>query len=249
MRPMRHLLASIVILSMSPMYSPLAAAQSLTLTATEWPPYVAAGVQRNGFAMALVGRALERAGYEVTASVEPWPAAFDATVAGERDVFASLWYTDERAESLVFSEPYITNEITFIRLSSSGLRVRDRADLDGLRIGVVDDFAYSRESLDTAGVDVQASGSVGENVVRLREGELDLVVADRRVALREINERALATLFDVLPEPVLTRGLRIAVSRQRDDAAEIVAAFETEIGKMREDGSFNAILASFRVSD
>jgi len=249
MRPMRYIHAIIVTLSMSPMLLPLAAAESLTLTATEWPPYVAAGVQRNGFAMALVGRALERAGYEVSASVESWPAALDATVAGERDVFASLWYSDERAELLVFSEPYISNEITFIRLSSSGLHVRDRADLDGLRIGVVDDFAYSRETFDTAGINVQASGSVAENVARLREGELDLVVADRRAALHEINERALATLFDVLPEPVVTRGLRIAVSRQRDDAAEIVAAFEAEIGKMREDGSFNAILATFRVSN
>ena len=75
------------------------------------------------------------------------------------------------------------------------------------------------------------------------------MLADRRVALAEINERALAKLFDVLPDPLITRGLRIGVSKKRSDATEIVAAFDAEIAEMHEDGSFNAILATFRVSN
>jgi ABC-type amino acid transport substrate-binding protein len=52
-----------------------------------------------------------------------------------------------------------------------------------------------------------------------------------------------------MPEPLLTRGLRIGVSKEREDAAAIVEAFEQEIAKMQEDGSYNAILATFRISD
>ena len=75
------------------------------------------------------------------------------------------------------------------------------------------------------------------------------MLADRRVAMTEINERALAKMFDVMPGSLVTRGLRIGVSKERADAAEIVAAFEREIDKMLEDGSYNAIMATFRISD
>lgn len=225
-----------------------AEADELRLTASEWRPYVDSDVMRSGFAVALVSRALERAGYDVSIDIGPWPQALEDTVAGKHDVFATLWFTDERAESIVFSEPYIDNEITFVRRSDSGIRFREREDLLGLKIGIVDDFAYSSESIDTTGIEIVSSASVTESIAQLREGELDLVLADRRVALAEINERALAKSFDVLPDPLITRGLRIGVSKQRDDADAIVAAFEDEIAKMREDGSFNAILATFRVS-
>lgn len=224
-------------------------ADELRLTASDWRPYVDSDAQRSGFAVALVSRALERAGYEVTVDVGPWPQTFEDTVAGDHDVFATLWFTDERAESIVFSEPYIKNDIVLVRRSDSDIRFREREDLLGLKIGVVDDFAYIARSVDTTGIEIVSSSSVTENIAQLRGGELDLVLADRRVALAEINERALAKSFDVLPRPLITRGLRIGVSKQREDADAIVAAFEQEIAKMREDGSFNAILATFRVSD
>jgi polar amino acid transport system substrate-binding protein len=224
-------------------------ADELRLTASDWRPYVDSGVQRSGFAVALVSRALERAGYDVSIDIGPWPQTLEDTITGRHDVFATLWLTDERAESIVFSEPYIQNELVLVRRSDSDIRFREREDLLGLTIGIVDDFAYSSESIDTTGIKIGSSGSVTENIAQLRDGELDLVLADRRVALAEINERALAKSFDVLPDPLITRGLRIGVSKRRDDADTIVAAFEDEIARMREDGSFNAILATFRVSN
>ena len=225
-----------------------AEAEALRLTASEWRPYVDSDVERSGFAVALVSRALERAGYEVSIDIGPWPQALDDTISGKYDVFATLWFTEERANSIFFSEPYIENELAFVRRSGSDIYFREREDLLGLKIGVVDDFAYSSESIDTTGIDIVSSGNVTENIARLREGDLDLVLADRRVAMAEINERSLAKSFDVLSRPLIARGLRIGVSKQREDADAIVAAFEKEIAKMREDGSYNAILATFRVT-
>lgn len=245
MKPV-HALAALTLLLC--MVASAADADELRLTASEWRPYVDPESPRAGFAVYLVSTALERAGYDVSIDTGPWPQALEDMIEGKSDVFATLWFTDERAGSLLFSEPYIKNEMAFVRRSDSGIHYRTREDLDGLRIGIVNDYAYASNA-NTEGIEIVSSGSVSDNIALLREGELDLVLADRRVALAEINERALARSFDVLPEPLFRRGLRIGVSRQRDDAAEIVAAFEDEIAKMREDGSFNAILATFRVSD
>ena len=46
-------------------------ADELRLTASDWPPYVDSHVQRSGFAVALVSRALERAGYDVSIDIGP----------------------------------------------------------------------------------------------------------------------------------------------------------------------------------
>ena len=245
MMPVRALATLTLLLCM---FASVADADELRLTASEWRPYVDPGSPRAGFAVYLVSTALERAGYDVSIETGPWPQTLEDTIAGDYDVFATLWFTDERAESILFSEPYIRNEMAFVRRSDSGIRFRNREDLEGLRIGIVSDFAYASDA-DATGLEIVSSGSVAENIALLRKGELDLVLADRRVALAEINERAHARSFDVLPEPLMRRGLRIGVSKERDDAAAIVAAFEEEIAKMREDGTFNAILATFRVSD
>ena len=222
--------------------------ETLTLTASEWPPYIDKEVRGGGFAVSLVSAALERAGYETSFSEQPWPDALEATVDGEYDAIVGIWYTDERSESLAFSAPYIDCEIALIKLTTSDFRFTGPESLIGRQVGVVEDYAYSREAIDRTGIEVITTGSVAEAVAKLRSGELDLVVADRRVAFSHINERALAKSFDVLPNPLLTRGLRIAVPRNRPDHTEIITAFDAAISEMRADGTYNSILASFRIS-
>lgn len=225
------------------------AAEQLRLNASPWPPYVDKGAQGYGFATVVVSQALKRAGYDTTTTIHSWSSVLESTRAGDHDVISSIWQTPERADWLAFSKPYISNEISFVKRADSTARFKGRDDLVGKTIGVVSDYAYSDQPYDTTGIDIVLAGSVAENIAQLRAGKIDLVLADRRVALYEINERAAARSFDVLPNPLLERGLRIAVPKDREDHAEIIAAFESAIAEMREDGSFNAILARFRVSN
>lgn len=225
-----------------------AVTEELSMTASIWPPYVYEERHSNGFLVALVSDAFKRAGYQVNMVVEPWPQALEATQKGDYDVYCGIWYTDDRAETLSFSEPFIDNEITFIKRSDSDFEFRDRADLGGLKIGIVDDYAYSDKAYDTTGIEIAEAGSVGENVKRLLAGEIDLILADRRVVFYEADELAAAKNITVLSKPVNTRGLRIAVSRKRTDHHEIIAAFDKEITAMKDDGSYNTILANHRIS-
>jgi polar amino acid transport system substrate-binding protein len=224
------------------------AAEDLSMTANIWPPYVDDDLAKNGFVIALVSAALERAGYSTSVVVEPFQEALEATKAGDYDVYCNLWLTSERASTLAFSEPYIENEITFIKRAESYFTFRDRADLNGLRVGIVSDYAYSQQPYDTTGITVSESGSVKENIKRLLSGDIDLVLADRRVAMYEVNELRVAKNITVLPQPLSTRGLRIAVSKKRADHKDIIAAFDQAITAMKADGSYNAILASYRVN-
>ena len=224
-------------------------AEVLRITANVWPPYVDDKMSGNGVAIALVTEALERAGYEVKLGLEPWPKALEATREGLYDIVCSIWFTEDRSATLAFSEPYIENHIKFVKRSNSDLQYHDRSDLDGLRIGIVNDYAYSAQPYDTTGIEVTESDSVKNNIERLLNDEIDLVLADSRVAFYEVDELRAAKRITVLPKPVITRGLRIAVSKQRPDHAEVVAAFDRAVAQMKEDGSYNTLMANYRISD
>jgi polar amino acid transport system substrate-binding protein len=225
-----------------------AAAEDIRMTGSNWPPYVDDALHGDGFVVALVSDALKRAGYQAKMNVEPCPLSLEATQAGRYDVFCSLWYTDERAETLAFSEPFIENNITFIKRSDSRFQIEDRTDLMGLRIGVVDDYAYREQAYDTNGIEVTIAGSVRKNIERLLAGDVDLVLADSRVAFYEVNELGVAKNITVLRPALNTRGLRIAVSKSRADYQEIIDAFNVAIAAMKADGSYSSLLANHRIS-
>lgn len=231
--------------------SPYAAAgaDTLKITANVWPPYVDDKISGHGVAVALATEALKRAGYETDVVLDTWPEVMEATVTGEYDVICSLWLTDERSETLAFSESYLENHIRFVKRSNSDIQFYDREDLKGLRIGVVNDYAYSADPYDTTGIEVTESGSVRNNLKRLLNNEIDLVLADSRVASYEVDELIAAKRVTILSKPLITRGLRIAVSKQRADHAEIVAAFNRAIAQMKEDGTYNTLMANYRISD
>lgn len=225
-------------------------AADLKITASTWPPYADKRLYANGFALALVKAALERAGYKTSVQIVGWPESLEATQRGDYDVFATVWHTPERAETLTFSEPYIDNHIKFVKRSDSGIIFNKPEDLDGLRIGLVADFAYRARAYEGVDIEVASSGSVLENLQGLLDGELDLVAADERVALYEINKQFTkgAARMTVLPESALTRGLRIAISKKNPDHEQIAADFDRAFAAMKEDGTYFDILAQHRIS-
>lgn len=225
-----------------------ASAQQLKLVASVWEPYVSASMERNGVAPALVVTALRRAGYRVQLYLDDWPRSLTATQAGDFDAIVSVWYTDDRAEALAFSEPFVMNRLQFMKRSEADIQLRNREDFVGLRVGVVEDYAYSEQQYDTTGIDIVSGGSVGENVQRLLDGEVDLVLGDQLVLRHEADQRLAAKRVEVLPLVLESRGLHLGVARQRPDHAEIITAFDKSIEAMKADGSYNSLLANYRIS-
>lgn len=226
-----------------------ACATDLRVTGSTWPPYLTQQLYKNGVAAILTEEALRRAGYDSKTTLDSWPAALEETIAGNYDIVTAVWFTDKRAAELEFSKPFMENYIVFITRDDNYIEFNEPDDLQGLRIGVVDDYSYSNEPYDTTGIEVSAAGSARENIQRLLASELDLVLADSRVALYEIDQLVAAKQLSIIRKPLITRGLRIAVSRKHTDAKKIVADFDASIAAMKLDGSYNAILATFRISE
>ena len=223
-------------------------APTLTVAASNWAPYVDSRVNSKGAIVMLIRTALERAGYSVDVVFEPWPASLEKVKAGTHDVLAGAWYTDERNETLAFSRPILENDILFMKRADDIFVWYGRESLEGKRIGVVEDYAYSDKRYDTTGLAIVRASSVRENVKRLLDGELDLVLGDYMVMRHEADQLVASSKLDMVPRLIERRELKLAVSRKNPDHEEIVAAFDRAIAQMKEDRTYSSILASHRIS-
>lgn len=226
----------------------LATGEELRLTASDWAPYVDSTRYGFGSVPTMVTTAFERAGYDVELEFEPWPDSIEKTASGEYHVLIGAWRTGAREESLAFSDPYLVNEVTLMKMSNNPARIRVRDDLIGMRIGIVGDFAYANQPYDTADLDIVEFGDVTSSVEALLAGDIDVVIGDRNVLRHQVDLHTAGATVDVLPIALERRSLRIAVTRQRDDHEEIIAAFDKAIDEMKTDGTYNSILANYRIS-
>ena len=223
---------------------------SLSVTASPWSPYVSRDLPGNGLAVTLVVTALRRAGYEPSFALQQWPQDLEATKLGRHDVIASIWYTEERARDLVFSQPMVENRVKLMVRSDSKILLPDREALKGLRVGIVEDYAYTQGAYTDLAIDFVKLNSVEENLQQLLDEDIDVAVVDETVALYALNNKFPGSIKQIrfVEQPISTRGLRIAVSRKRSDAEQIVAAFDAALQKMKDDGTYLNILHQFRVS-
>lgn len=226
------------------LFSGAASAELLRVTGSLWSPYLDGELENGGLASDLVRTALERAGYEVEASAEPWSRAYEGAAIGVYDVVAAIWQNEERGEELIFSNPYLLNDIIFMSRQGVLGNYRTLGDLAGYRIGVVRDYAYD-EAFDTHPKLQRVPNShLIQNLLLLRQGRLEIVVGDKWSILQQISQFMPDDIgyFVALPKPLARRALRLGVSRHNPHAQEIVAAFDKAIAEMQADGSYDEIV-------
>jgi polar amino acid transport system substrate-binding protein len=216
----------------------------LQLTGSLWSPYIDPLRPGGGLAAELVTAALTRGGYETKTSLETWPRAYEGTASGVYDVVISVWKTPEREKELLFSEPYLLNDIVLFSQKGRTLPFKGLDDLVGFTIGVENQFAYGGGFDERADLKRVVNNSLIENLLLLRRGKIDLVIGDRwslYYALTTFMPDS-AQEIEMLPNALVRRALHMGVSRQRGDAAKIVADFNRELEAMNKDGTYRKIL-------
>ncbi len=221
---------------------------ALTVVAKIEPPYFSRKMPQEGLSAAIVYVALKRAGYTATFSFESWPRAYEGAQLGVYDVVGSIWYTEERNKEFAFSDAYLFHEIKFIkRKVDKEISYRKLDDLDGMLVGTLKNYAYGEEFLSSKKIIRLPENHLLQNLLKLSQGQIDLTLADARKIRYEINEymRGSAKDLEILPEPLIRRGTHIAVSRSNPKHKQIIERFNKAIKTMKQDGSYEKILADF----
>ena len=105
-----------------------------------------------------------------------WPDIYSAFLRGDLDAIDGISWRPDRAEKILFTEPYHTRQIYLMQDSDRPLPdVQRLEDLQGLRLGVVADIFYSQELRD-ASLDVNKYDSLPSLVRALAFGWIDAAV-------------------------------------------------------------------------
>lgn len=225
----------------------MSAEETLKLVNDPWSPYTGRALLGGGIATEIVTTALHRAGYGTNVDFVPWKRALIGTFDGTYDILITTSYSDARAEKVTYSDPYLSNTVRLIKRRGDPHKFQSLEDLRDLVIGVTKGYLYEPE-FDKATFFVKDPGgeSVLANLKKLNAGRVDLFAEDELVVGYYLKENFTPDELSVeyLPNPLNSKNLHIVIRKSRPDHLEVIEAFNKALITMREDGTYNAILAS-----
>lgn len=206
-----------------------------------WPPFIVPG-RHLGTAEQLVCEALERSGWSCSVDVEDWETVLNQARIGVIDGIAAAWRTPDRETFLLFSEPYLTNRIIPVINGQNPVKVESMSDLSGLRVAMVNDYAYGEEiEAAVSEVEVINTKNSSRAMKAVLQGEADVALVDELVARDELYKSEMSGLTAL--ETVLAfRSLHLAITRRHPLAGAIIDDFHRAYKMMLADGTVNEIL-------
>ena len=116
----------------------------LKLASDIWPPFTNVENEKR-IAIDIVNVALDRMSIPNSILIDQ----FDNVMLGISNRMysgsAALWFSEERAESLLFSDPYLHNQLILVGRKGNVVDAKDLSELGKVKIGVVENYAYGDE--------------------------------------------------------------------------------------------------------
>ena len=222
-------------------------AQPLNIVVNIWKPYVDDSSPSQGLATEIITTALKSKGYQPSLQIETWDRALEGLEIGIYQSVGALWKTPQRQKSLLFSLPYLENNIHFIKKKTTALDYHSLNDLKGYVIGMTKNYAYD-ESFDTAKNLIKIpQNHIIQNLLRLQQNQIDLTLGDKRAINYQLKQFMVNSIndFEFVEPPLSTKGLYFAVHRNTANAQKIISDFNAAIKAMKADGRYAAILKKY----
>jgi polar amino acid transport system substrate-binding protein len=223
------------------------ATNTINIVSSQWPPYVDDSLPGKGLAFELVNQALQRKGYQPRLNIDSWPRALEGVQIGVFDATCAIWKTAAREHDLLFSQPYLSNKISFIKKKSLKVEYTQLSDLKGFIIGTVRDYAYNDAFDRTRALLKVPANFIIQNLQKLHNGNIELTLGDER-AINYALQKVLpiqANTFEFINPVLEYKKLYLAVSKTHKNAQTIIDDFNQAIIEMQQDGSYDQIVSQY----
>jgi polar amino acid transport system substrate-binding protein len=219
--------------------------RSLVFSTLDAPPYFGETLPNGGFYTEITREAFQRVGYTLGVKFMSWKRALEAARHGEYAGVLGIYYTEERANDFIYTEPIYDDEIVFFARKGEAITYTTLRDLTPYTIGVLSGAAEIDEMFQREpGLTFIESSGHDINVQNLMAKRLDLVLCSRVYLLH-----VLATQFpqwneaiDVVRPPLWIATMYNVISKNVADAAAVAADFNRGLQMIKDDGTFDQIL-------
>ena len=220
------------------------AQQPLRLMANTSPPYADEKLPQRGLALELVGHVFDGTKTHPEITIENWSRAVEGARLGVYDGLAAAWYSQERAQDLLYSEPYLRSELIILKRRGDMNDYSELADLAGGKLGVRVDYAYGVDFDAIPNLILVPENHLIQNLLNLLNGQVNFVIGDQRTIVQQLHEYLgdKVVQFEVTDIKLPAVARHVAISRSLSGHEKTVADFNAALAKVRKDGSHQAIV-------
>ena len=191
------------------------AAETVTVAADEWAPYVfnEEGTVKS-FDYEVMKTVFSRLGYRVEFKFMPWTRCLRMVEHAEIDAILDAGIIPERMKTMYFPDEKISDSISVLfHLKGKNMKFNTLNDLRGLRIGTIRGYTYSPE-VDAADVFTKEPvNSIEQNLKKLEIGRIDMFISNLSVGLYTIRKHGYYGKVVFLPKPVSGGALYVSFAR------------------------------------
>jgi diguanylate cyclase (GGDEF)-like protein len=185
------------------------------------------GPGASGFSVDVLREVARNADLNFRFRAGSWPEIYDAFIRSELDVIDGISFSAERAENILFTEPYHLRQTYLMQNTQRPLGdINTLSDLKGLRVGIVRDVYY-RDALHAEGVSLTSYDSIHSLIRALAFGWVDVIVGPRLILQYYANQAGFGFLEIAGAAPLgelATEDFRIGVLKTNDDLYQKIAS-------------------------
>jgi polar amino acid transport system substrate-binding protein len=211
-----------------------------------YPPFESETADKKvvGFDVDVLTAAGEKAGFKVDFVNTPWEGIFNTLGTGDRDIVASaVTITDERKQTMDFSEPYFeAKQMIAVAEASKIAKADDLKDKKvGVQTGTTGDEVVQK-ILGKTSPNIKRFESTPLAIKELQNGGVDAVVADNGVVINFVANNPDAKLKTVDDAGFVKEYYGFAVKKGNTDLANKISE---GIKAIKADGSYDKIYAKY----
>jgi ABC-type amino acid transport substrate-binding protein len=213
------------------------------LASDVWPPFTSQD-EKQALASQIVKEALNRNEVAMSTKTVDFNYVIQGLKDNNYDGSAALWKNEDRTEFLIFSKPYLTNQLVLVGRKGSVVDYIDLAELKGSKLGLVTGYSYGIPASDLSEIEVVYGKSDQINITALLKNQVDYVLVDQILIeyLMQFQPVEMNQHLDVASTPMIARSLHFALRKNLEGSDALIEKFNSTIDVMMADGTYNRIL-------
>lgn len=201
--------------------------------------------KQGGYLVEVTEEALKRVGYTASIQFGPWKRALlQTSMVGEYDVLLGAYHTEERAQTMAYSEPIGKVEVGLLALKESYIHYATLSDLTPYVIGRIRGAAVSKAFDEASYLQLEDVTRIEQNIQKLLVGRVELIVDKKQQLLSIIQTEYPDAMNKVefLEPPLRTSFFYNAFPKNRPDALKHLEDFNRGLKAIQDDGTYAKIL-------
>jgi len=219
-------------------------AESLVMALSDWPPYKSETMDAGGIVTDLTRQALSAAGYNVLDQFVPWRRALSGTYDGTYDVVPAIWYSEERAQQLLFSKPIMNSQIVFVSRREQPFDFKALSDLSGMHVGVSAGWRYPDAFNQLTTIRKDEAKNLKDNLRKLIHKRVDVVIGEELAVRHTVREyfKEKADRLYYSAKRLQSEPLRVAVSKKHPNGQEVIDRLNGALESLYSSGQYLTVL-------